>query len=137
MNRDARQGFATAARNQIFFLYLNPPSVAWDLRCHEQRPSDIADWPSPRRTRPRRTCFLSSQMNAIRDSCAPLNGVRPDYLAETSRCQKQETRGCGLRGNHTIVESCSKPARLALNRGGPSPPLPRPHKPARQTAPPL
>jgi len=36
----ARHGFASAARNQIFFLYLNPPSVAWDLGCHEQRPSD-------------------------------------------------------------------------------------------------
>src|SRR3984893_8330318 len=58
-------------------------------------------------------------MNAIGDSSAPLNGVRPDYLAKTSRCQKQETRGRGLSGNHTIVEACSKPGRPALKRGGP------------------
>src|SRR5712691_7231120 len=40
LKRIARHGFASAARSQICFLYLTPRSVAWDLRCHEQRPSD-------------------------------------------------------------------------------------------------
>lgn len=55
--------------------------------------------------------FLSSQMNVIGDFSAPLNGVRPGYLAEMSSRQKQETRGCGLNGTHTTtsVENRSKP----------------------------
>jgi hypothetical protein len=44
-------------------------------------------------------------MNVIGDSSAPLNGVRPDYLAKPSRCQKQEKRGRGLSGNHTITNN--------------------------------
>src|SRR5258707_3356632 len=88
-----------------------------------ERP-DIADWPSPRRTRPRRTCFLSSQMNAIRGFSAPLNGVRPGHFAKMSSRQKQETPRNGGCGTHimTNVENLSpKPGRPALNeaaRGG-------------------
>src|SRR6266850_8544087 len=67
-----------------------------------ERP-DIANWPLPRRTRPRRTCFLSSQMNAIRGFSAPRNGVRPGHLAKMSSRQKQETRGGGLNGTHSMI----------------------------------
>ena len=61
------------------------------LRCHEKTParSDIAGWPSPRGTRPRRTYFLSSQMNAIGEFSAPLNGFRPGYPSNRS-CQMLE-----------------------------------------------
>ena len=68
-----------------------------------ERP-DIADWPSPRRTRPRRTCFLSSQMNAIRGFSAPLNGVQPGHLAKMSSRQKQETPRTGLSGTHYMTD---------------------------------
>src|SRR6266478_6028820 len=67
-----------------------------------ERP-DIADWPSPRRTRPRRTCFLSSQMNAIRGFSAPLNGVQPGHLAKMSSHQKQETPRHGGCGTHIMT----------------------------------
>src|SRR5712691_7820698 len=80
-----------------------------------ERP-DIADWPSPRMTRPRRTCFLSSQMNAIRGFSAPLNGVQPGHLAKLSSRQKRETRGGGLRRTHRpTLKTCSKPGRPALS----------------------
>jgi hypothetical protein len=47
-----------------------------------------------------RTCFLSSQMNAIGGFSARLNGVRLGHPAKMSRRQKQETRKCGLSGTH-------------------------------------
>ena len=42
-------------------------------------------------------------MNAIRGFSAPLNGVRPGYLAKMSSRQKQETRGGGLNGTHSMI----------------------------------
>jgi hypothetical protein len=38
-----------------------------------------------------RTCFLSSQMNAIGEFSAPLNGVRRGHPEKMSSLQKQET----------------------------------------------
>ena len=38
-----------------------------------------------------RTCFLSSQMNAIGEFSAPLNGVRRGHPAKMSSRQKQKT----------------------------------------------
>jgi hypothetical protein len=56
-------------------------------------------------------------MNAIRGFSAPLNGVRPGYLAKMSNRQKQQTRkhgGCGIRMAN--VEKLSpKPGRPALS----------------------
>src|SRR5947207_738289 len=86
--------------------------------------SDIADWPSPRRTRPRRTCFLSSQMNAIGGFSARLNGFRPpDYPAKMSSRQRQETPGCGTTHTMTDVENVSQTGPPAPKQGGPFLPL--------------
>ena len=56
----------------------NPCSVALGFEMPRASPAhfDIANWRSPRRTRPLQTCFLNSQMNAIRGFSARLNGVR-------------------------------------------------------------
>ena len=53
---------------------------------------------------PRRTCFLSSQMNAIGGFSAPLNGVRPGHPAKMSSHQKQETPRTGLSGTHYMTD---------------------------------
>jgi hypothetical protein len=50
---------------------------------------DIADWPSPKRTRPRQTCFLSSQMNAIGEFSAPQNGFHSGYPAKNAQPTKE------------------------------------------------
>ena len=70
-----------------------------------------------------RTCFLSSQMNAIGGFSAPLNGVRPGYPAKMITHQKQETPRTGLSGTHysTDVENSaarhSSEAALGLKIG--------------------
>jgi hypothetical protein len=56
-----------------------------------------------------RTCFLSSQMNAIVGFSARLNGVRRGHPAKMSSRQKQETPKCGLSGTHNDrVENLSR-----------------------------
>jgi hypothetical protein len=42
-------------------------------------------------------------MNAIAGFYAPLNGARPGHLAKMSSRKKQETRGGGLNGTHTMT----------------------------------
>src|SRR5215471_17968936 len=97
---------AFVGSNEILLL------LRWDLRCHEQRPrtSIIANWPSPRRTRPLQTCFLGSQMNAIRGFSARLNGDRRGHPAKMSSRQEQETPSSGLSGtcSMTNVENLSR-----------------------------
>jgi hypothetical protein len=47
-----------------------------------------------------RICFLSSQMNAIGEFSAPLNGVRRGHPEKMSSRQKQKTPSSGLSGTH-------------------------------------
>jgi hypothetical protein len=60
-------------------------------------------------------------MNAIRGFSAPLNGVQPGHLAKMSSRQKQETRGGGLSGTHTMtnVENLFQTGSPGIERGGP------------------
>jgi len=50
--------------------------LRWELNSMSSLRSDIANWPSPRKTGPTRTCSLSSQMNAIGGFFARLNRLR-------------------------------------------------------------
>jgi hypothetical protein len=79
--------------------------------------SDIADWPSLLRSRPMRTCFLSSPRNAIGGSFAPLNGVRSGYPAKMSSRLKWESPRRGLSGTQsstTDVEELSQIGRATI-----------------------
>jgi hypothetical protein len=51
-------------------------------------------------SKPTRTCFLSSQMNAIGGFSARLNGFRRGHASKMSSRQKQETPRYGLSGTH-------------------------------------
>ena len=104
LKRIARHGFASAARNQIFFLYLNPPSVAWDLRCHEQRPSDpISQTGSRSGGQATADLLLKLADECDQGFSAPLNGVQPGHLAKMSSHQKQETPRHGGCGTHIMT----------------------------------
>jgi len=93
LKRIGRPARPALARNQIFLLYLNPPSVAWDLRCNEHaRATRYRRLALAQQDKATADLLLSSQMNAIRGFSAPLNGVQPGHLAKMSSRQKQETR---------------------------------------------
>jgi hypothetical protein len=62
-----------------------------------------------------RTCFLSSQTNAIGGFSARLNGVRRGHPAKMSSLQKQETPRRGLSGTHPFNE----PTLKILSQTGP------------------
>ena len=66
-----------------------------------------------------RTCFLSSQMNAIGGFSARLNGVR--HPAKMSSRKKQEATSFGLSGKPimTDVENLSRTGPPGTKRGGP------------------
>jgi hypothetical protein len=73
----------------------------------------------PAAVAPVRTCFLGSQMNAIGEFSARLNGFRlPSYPAEMSSRQKQETPGRGSNGirSVTYVENISAGPKPAPDR---------------------
>ena len=62
-----------------------------------------------------RTCFLSSQMNAIGGFSVRLNGFRPGHPAKMSSRQKL---ACGLSGTHVENQSPNQ-GRPGTKRGGP------------------
>jgi len=96
MNRRLRHRASAPDRDQIFVLYRR-------VRIHEQRPRDPISQTGPLFLRRLiRTCFLSSQMNAIGGFSAPLSGVRRSHQKMSSR-QKQETPSSGLSGTHYMA----------------------------------
>jgi len=79
------QGSRTLASRRFTPAEVRRPWVNWRQQRTSARP-DIANWLSPRERRPTRTCFLSSQTNAIEGFSAPPIGN--GHHAKMSSSQK-------------------------------------------------